>query len=140
MTALIEAADVSATRELILSMNKGTLSQQDKESLDVCTASASNLWIGYIAGRPVCAWGLVPPTFLSDVAYLWLYSVPEVEAHKFTFVRKSQLVIEEMLKLYPTIWGVTKEGEARSIRWLKWLGAKFGEPARGFIPFEIRKP
>lgn len=139
MTALISPADVSVTRDLILAMNGGTLSPQDQESLDVCTAMASNLWVGYIAGRPVCAWGLVPPTLLSDVAYLWLYSTPEVEAHKFTFVRKSQLVVEEMLELYPVIYGVTKVGEDRSMRWLRWLGAVFSEPARGFYPFTIRK-
>lgn len=140
MSVLIEVADVATTRDLILSMSGGRLSESDLEALRFCTNFASNLWIGYIANKPVCAWGLVPPTMLSDGAYLWLYSDPEIKEHKFTFVRQSQLVIEDMLKLYPLIYGVTRIGGDHSIRWLRWLGATFGEPHNGFLPFEIRRP
>lgn len=140
MTSLIEVADIEATRGLILSMSGGKLSESDLEALRFCTSMASNLWIGYIDAKAVCTWGLVPPTILSDGAYLWLYSDPEIKEHKFTFIRQSQIVIEDMLKLYPLIYGVTRITGTHSIRWLRWLGAVFGEPHNGFLPFEIRRP
>lgn len=140
MTALIQMADRVTTRELILSLNNGILSEEDIHAMDSCVSMASHLWIGYINDRPVCAWGLVPPTLLADSAYLWLYSTAEVEAHKFLFVRKSQVVIGEMLKIYPVIWGITRVEAERSIRWLRWLGAKFGTPNAHFIPFHIEAP
>jgi hypothetical protein len=43
-----------------------------------------------------------------------------------------------MLQRYPTIVGNCIVGEYKSIRWLKWLGAKFGRPEGNKVPFVIR--
>lgn len=136
MTHVIQSSR-EATRELILEMHGGVLTDDDLRALETCTALATYLWIGYVHDRPVCAWGLVPPTILADRAYLWLYASPTVDEFKFQFVRHSQLVMEEMKRLYPVIWGVTRTNNPRAIRWLKWLGAKYGTPVGGQIPFTI---
>jgi hypothetical protein len=47
-------------------------------------------------------------------------------------------MVQEMLKLFPTITGHVKVGVESSIRWLRWLGAKFGEPEGPYMPFKIR--
>lgn len=133
----IQPIDRTATRELILAMKGGILSDADLKALEACTSFASHLWIGYIRDRPVCAWGLVPPTILADRAYLWLYHTEAVEEFKFIFVRRSQLVMEQMRELYPVIYGVCGIDRPKSIRWLKWLGARFGEPFGTHIPFLI---
>lgn len=137
MTVQVEPLDRHQTRDLILSVRGGILTDIESKTLDACLGFATHLWVGRINDKVVCAWGLVPPTLLADEAYLWLYSTPAVADHKFLFVRYSQRVIEEMLKLYPTIVGVTAIGAGDSIRWLKWLGAKFGEPVGKYIPFRI---
>lgn len=133
----VESVDRGAIRDLILSMKGGVLSCEDYKALDACTSFASHLWIGYVGEIPVCAWGLVPPTFLSDSAYLWLYSTDAVDEYKFLFVRHSQLIMEEMKKLYPVIYGVCALSQPKSIRWIKWLGGEFGYPGESHIPFMI---
>jgi len=80
---------------------------------------------------------LIPPSLLAEEAYLWLYHTPAVEQYKFTFVRYSQIVIEQMLEIYPVIVGVTDRSAKSSIRWLKWLGAKYADNGKQYIPFKI---
>lgn len=133
----IEAVDREAMRQMIIEMKDGALSEDDTKALESCTAYASHLWVGYIRDVPVCAWGLVPPTLISDCAYLWLYATPGIDEHKFIFVRNSQVVMEQMRAIYPTIYGVTDVNDRRAIRWLRWLGAKFGVPKGQFVKFLI---
>ena len=133
----IEPVNRDATRDLILQMKGGILTDADYQALDACTAFASHLWVGHIRGAPCFAYGLVPPTLLSDHAYLWLYSTDAVEEYKFLFVRHSQLVITELLKVYPVIYGVCDITQPKSIRWIKWLGGKFGAPGKTHISFVI---
>ena len=94
---------------------------------------------GFVDGKLACVWGLIPPTFLSNQAYLWLATTELVAEHKFLFVRHSQRYIEEALKLYPIISGDVLIGNDSAKRWLKWLGAEFAHPVAGRIPFTIVK-
>src|SRR2546422_670823 len=77
-------------RDLICLMNGGVMEPEKLRSLDAMTGVGSDLWIGLIDEVPVCAWGLVPPSLISDRAYLWLYVTDAVEANKFIFIRWSQ--------------------------------------------------
>lgn len=108
-------------------------------TLSVCYTLSTSCWLGSIDGETVCAWGLIPPSILSQRAYIWLITTDKVEEHQFTFVRQSQIWIGYMLNTYPTLCGHAEIGNKRGIRWLKWLGARFGQPDNGKIPFEIRK-
>lgn len=139
----VSSIDRNAARELIIEMHGGLIADDAAMfALRACTAHASHTWVCTVDDHPVAAWGLVPPTFMSDRAYLWLYSTPAVDHYKFAFVRRSQIVMAEMRKLYPHIYGVCKIGDDRAHRWLRWLGAKFGQPNSmpGFIPFSIETP
>lgn len=124
-------------RDLINMMNGGVMDGDKLRSLEAMTGVGSDLWIGLFDDVPVCAWGLVPPSLISDRAYLWLYVTEAVEENKFIFVRYSQRVMEDLRKLYPTIYGVCEVGNARAIRWMHWLGAEFGYPTDAVIPFMI---
>ena len=89
-------------------------------------------------GKVAGFWGIVLPTLISDRAYLWLYTTPALDDHQFVFVRQSQIWIKETLKEFPLIVGHAFAARTKSIRWLKWLGAKFLQPEGRLIPFEIR--
>lgn len=130
-------ADAVTTRRLILEMHGGILSDIQFKTLDGCLGPTAELWIGLVDGRPVCAWGLVPPTVLSDRAYLWLYASAAVDEYKFLFVRYSQRVVETLRESYPIIHGICDVTNPRAIRWLRWLGANFSDPYDGHVPFVI---
>ena len=98
------------------------------------------VWIGYQDDQVLCAWGLCPPTFCADSAYLWLWTTQHMTEHVFTFVRHSQRAVAEMLQSYPTIHGHCVIGATKSIRWMRWLGAVFGPPQGKLLPFTIEAP
>lgn len=139
MSAVVELGNVDQTRRLISEAREGKLSVEESATLDEYLIFSTKLCIGTIDGKFCCAWGLIPPSLLSDKAYLWLWSTDEVEAHKFIFIRRSQIVVKEMLEEYPIIVGYCEINNPRARRWLQWLGAKFGDPTDRFFPFEIRK-
>jgi len=115
------------------------LSYDERVGMEYCLYASTYMWVGTIDERLACIWGLIPPTILSNQAYLWLYTTDVIEEHQFVLVRHSQLVMETMLEQYSSICGHAVVGNDKAIRWLKWLGAKFGEPYGGGIPFRIRR-
>ena len=135
----IYPASVAKVRQLIYAAKCGSLSDKEIDTLEEYLCFSAKLYLGSIHGRLCCAWGLIPPTLLSDTAYLWLFSTPAIDEHKFLFVRTSQRVIEEMLQQWPVINGFCDHSNLRSMRWLKWLGARFGDVGPTHVSFEIRK-
>ena len=112
---------------------------QDAEAvLRECMLSSVDVRYGMLDGKVACMWGLIPPTILSDVAYLWLLTTDIVAEHKFLFIRHSQVYIEDALKQYPTIIGDVFIENTAAKRWLKWLGAEFKEPIGQRVPFVIK--
>lgn len=104
-----------------------------------CLSLSACSWVGRIDSSIVCVWGLIPPTILSERAYLWLLTTDLIEENKFIFVRYSQRVIEMMLNQYPVIVGHTDAGQKKTIRWLKWLNAEFAPAEGARLTFTIRK-
>ena len=138
MTVAVEKIGRGEVMDLISQVEDGSLTENDKETFRRCVEQTTQVWIGLADGKLVCIWGLIPPTLLSDTAYLWLYTTEAIKGHEFLFVRHSQIAVKAMLKLYPTITGITKIGNEQTLRWLKWLGAEFGEPNGLILPFTIR--
>ena len=100
---------------------------------------SEEVWVGLWDDEVACVWGLVPPSITSNRAHLWLLTTDIVAEHKFIFIRKSQLVIEDALKRYDALVGQVALGNFAAKRWLTWLGATFGPPEMGFWPFIIRR-
>lgn len=114
----------------------------DKQSdaiMKDCLRQSPIVWESSIDGEGACIWGLIPASLLSGRAYIWLYTTEVADQHTFILVRQSRLMIEEMLKEGESLYGFCKIEDPRAIRWLKWLGAEFGEPDGRKIPFQIRK-
>ena len=108
-------------------------------AIATCGSLSAMMWKGIVDGRTAALWGVIPGSILSDRAYLWLITNDHMDKHTFILVRHSQRVVEELLREFPVIAGHCEVGQDRSIRWLKWLGARFGEPDGARIPFEIRR-
>ena len=108
------------------------------ETMRKCVRRSAKIYYGEVNGQVACVWGLIPPTILSDSAYLWLLTTDIVAENKFLFVRHSQRYVEEMLKEFPLIIGDCMLDNPQAVRWLRWLGAHFHDPVDGRLPFSIR--
>ena len=51
----------------------------------------------------------------------------------------NEIFVEDALKRYSALTGHVEINNVRATRWLVWLGAKFGEPIEGYLPFVIRR-
>ncbi len=116
-----------------------SFNQIEEKTMDFCLMMSITMWAGYVDGKLACMWGVIPPSLMSDQAYLWLYTTDVIKEHQFLLVRHSQMVIEEILKSYSSVVGHATLGAEKSMRWLKWLGAEFGYPSGNLIPFRIRR-
>lgn len=125
----------------LISLSRGSsLDAKEAGILEFCQSLSIEVWTGYVEGKLVCCWGLIPPTLLSNQAYLWMHSTPAIRDHQFLLVRHSQRIIEKMLEQYERIVGDCLRDAEDSIRWLKWLGAEFdGANDGGHCSFVIRR-
>lgn len=110
---------------------------KDLAMLDYCQR-LGEVYTGFIDDEFICCWGLIPPSFLSTQAYLWMWG-PRKLKHQLVFIRQSQIQVRRMLERYDTIVGECLIVASSARRWLQWLGAEFGSPQNGLIPFTIRK-
>ncbi len=117
----------------------GTLSSRQLDMIEWCQSMSGEMWTGWVDGELVAVWGLIPPTLISNQAYLWMHATDAVKDHTFLFVRHSQRMVERMLKHYETIVGHCIAGASDSIRWVRWLGGEFSYPEGQVIPFTIRR-
>ena len=129
-------ADLSA---LISSHIAPNMNEVELRRFERFVLVSQGIWHCEIKGEFIGMWGTIPPTLLSEQAYLWVYTNEKVKRHEFVFIRHSQLAIAEVLKEWPIIHGHTEVSATKSIRWLKWLGAEFLEPEDRLIPFFIRR-
>lgn len=139
MTASIIRLNGAEAYALISPEYLAKLPDIEQETMHRAIMNSSKLWLGMDDDKIIAMWGLIPPTLMSDVAYLWLFTTKHLEGHTFMFIRHSQRAVQEMLEEYPTIVGHCAIGSDRSIQWLRWLGAEFGDPINNMaLPFTIR--
>lgn len=138
MTAHIIPATGIEAYDLIYQEHLAKVLISDQEILRKWLISSTDVWIGYVDEKALAVWGLVPPTLLSDRAYLWLWTTQHLVEHQLMFIRHSQRAVAEMLKRYPLIVGHAVVGNDKAIRWLRWLGAEFSRPQGQTLQFEIR--
>lgn len=124
---------------LISSATELTLDQNTADILEFCQAMSAECWSGYVGKDLICCWGLIPPSILSNQAYLWMHSTAAIREHQFLLVRHSQRIIESALNRYARIIGHCDRNASDSIRWLKWLGAIFEPSTERFLPFAIER-
>lgn len=89
---------------------------------------------GYANGELVCIFGVATPFILTDQGTPWCLFTPNVEKYRHLFLRQSKPYVELMLEHYKTLFNFVDCRNTLAIRWLKWLGFKFGEP----VPYGVQ--
>ena len=88
--------------------------------------------------------GVAPMSVLGHNGSAWLLATPELAKVARVFVVESRLYVRRMLEVFPVVMNFVDQRNAVSLRWLRWLGARFDEPraygALGlpFVPFQMR--
>lgn len=116
------------------------LSQPIEDAImKACLKQSPIVWEASIDGEGACIWGMIPTSLMSDRTYIWLYTTDVADKHAFVLVRQSKIMLEEMLKEFPLLYGYCKYDDLRAIRWMRWLGAKMDiVDDFGRIPFSIK--
>ncbi len=139
MAVMIDRVPRAEISGLISSHIAPSLNQDQLRKFKQFVLVSQSIWYCEIKGEFIGMWGTIPPTLLSDHTYLWVHTNEKVNGNTFVFIRHSQLAIAEILKEWPYVHGHCIASAAKSIRWLKWLGAVFDEPEGNLIPFVIRR-
>jgi hypothetical protein len=138
MTVSITRLEGAEAYDLIFPEHLSMLPVINQETMKRSMVNSSQVWVGIDNDKVLAIWGLIPPTLMSDRAYLWLFTTKDFAGHEFILIRHSQRAMQVMLEEFPTIIGHGVVGATQSLRWLRWLGAKFGEPCGEFLPFTIK--
>lgn len=105
--------------------------------------ASAKAWAGLADGTLVCLFGVVPKSLVGITGIPWLLGSDDVCAYSRQFLRRNRAYVDVMLADFPYLINVVDARNAVSIRWLKWLGFRFGQPVpmgvRGlpFIPFDM---
>ena len=128
---------VTRLHDPISSLIGPLLTEREADMLDYCQ-TLGEVYVGYVDGDLVCCWGLIPPSFLSTQAYIWMWSSGPI-THQFLFLRHSQLQVKKFLQRYDSIVGQCRINAHTAQRWLRWLGAEFDLPEDGLRRFVINR-
>lgn len=138
MTASIIRRTGAEAYDLIFPEHLSMLSVLGQETIHRAMMNSYRVWLAVDEDKVIAVWGLIPPTLLSDRAYLWLHTTKHFSDYAFVFLRHSRNVVQQMLDHFPIIVGHGSADSPRSLRWLHWLGAEFDPPQGPFLPFTIR--
>lgn len=89
---------------------------------------------GLADGRVVAMFGHCVKSMLSDEAFPWLLTSPDMPKHAKAFLRLNKEYIAGLRQQYRLLWGLVCETNAVSIRWLAWLGFTVDDDVRRLIP------
>jgi len=92
-------------------------------------------------GVPVGMFGITPETLMGSKAIVWLLASDDIDKIKIRFLRNCKIFINLMLNQYPYLYNFVDERNTESIKWLKYLGAKFQGPVTFGVeqmPFRFR--
>lgn len=140
MSIRITTPDNAEAYDLLFAEHLTMLSTIEQETMQRAIMNSSQLWMAMNREKIVALWGLIPPTLMSDMAYLWLYTTPNLPGHTIPLLRRSRHAVQRMLRDYPTLVGHCACDAKRSQQWLHWLGAEFDAPKPDipFIAFTIK--
>ena len=60
-----------------------------------------------------------------EMPYIWLLGSDSVAENWYTFAKASKKLLPHLIKDYPIVTNLVLKDYEASVRWLKWLGAKF---------------
>lgn len=88
-----------------------------------------------VDGEPAAMFGVRRPFILSGKGIIWLLGTDDLVKMRKSFVENSMKYVNEGFKYADSLENYVWIENKLSIRWLKWCGFKFDEPA----PYGVKK-
>lgn len=134
MAVRLEEVTGKRFKELIPSAICETLDDNEMAILENAMTKSTEVWRAMDGDSLLCIAGVSPDTLMSRDAYLWMYN-PPVGRQSVSALRESKRLINHFLSHYDRLVGHCKEAKSR--RWLEWLGAKFQQADEPIAIFMI---
>ena len=116
-----------------------------EEAIRIGIEVSDESWTGLIDGIPVCCFGVARLHGLVDTGAPWMVGTNEIETFAPAFIRGCRPVVKGFLNRYSTLLNFVDVRNEKAIRWAKWLGFRFFDPAPygvknlPFRMFEMRR-
>ena len=131
----IQVYTVNAAQALTF-LGAADMPETDRAHLVMASHNSTLLLTAFEGDTQIGLLGLIPVTLMSDTAYVWLYTTPDVAARPVSFGRLSRGVLQNLLTIYPHLIGFCTTRNAAN--WITWLGGHLLPPRLNVTPFEIR--
>lgn len=86
-------------------------------------------------GFAVGMFGIIPRNMVGDSAMIWMLCTEGISGIEKTVVRNSRKFVDYMLNYYPSLFSYVSVENHVSFKWLRFMGAKFGQ----LEPYGIEK-
>lgn len=84
--------------------------------------TSAEAWTGFADDRPVCMFGIVPDSDISNEGHIWLAINRDLKQHARSFLTANRRYLADALTRYRRLYGFVFARNTVSIRWLMWLG------------------
>lgn len=106
---------------------------------------STEAWTAMLDGRPEVMFGVARISVLGGTGIAWLLGTDTAAEHSRLFVRQSAEWRGKLLERYDVLRNFVSDQNEVSVRWLRWMGAVFSDPApigvdgELFRLFELRR-
>lgn len=138
MAVLVECVAGKAFKELISPAICETISANDLQLMENAMSKSTDVWMVSDSGQMVGITGVAPDSLLAREAFIWNYTNPFNDRVSVGVMRATRQVVDHFLNQYPTLVGYCELPNAKAQRWVRWLGAEFGQLNGQLIPFMIK--
>ena len=105
-------------------MEVGAFGFEDAEDVLLSALSADDITIAAIDGNNK-TFAMLGVGSKEGIPYIWLLGSEGVQEHAYVFAKASKQLLPSIMMNYPTVMNYVLKDYTASVRWLKWLGAKF---------------
>lgn len=88
-------------------------------------SDSAEVWTGFADDVPVCMFGIVPDSDISNSGHIWLALSEDIARHTRAFLRLNRAYLAS--RPYHILYGFVFARNTVSIRWLKWLGFRVSD-------------
>ncbi len=129
----MRAADIDEVR---------ALGREPFEAMALSLRASVRAWTVIADGKPVAMFGVGDVNILARVGSPWMLGTNDLPRHATTFLRGCEHWVGQLSDGYTLLRNCVDDRNTLSIRWLRWLGFKVGDPVwfkgHKFRMFEMR--